>query len=66
MEITTRCHSCAMAFEVDIDESAIGSEVEKWGRRYFELDSERSVVITCPNCGRHHYDGFDMEYVFLD
>ncbi len=57
-DITTRCHSCARPFEMEMDEDA---ETFKMNHHlYVELQNQ---TVGCPHCGRKHGDGYSMEIV---
>ncbi len=57
-DITTRCHSCARPFEMEMDEDA--ERFTQYERPYFELQNK---MVGCPHCGRKHGDGYSMEIV---
>ncbi len=59
-DITTRCHSCARPFEVEVNEMELSYTFSQHGSPHFEL---LNTEASCPNCGRWHGAGFSMELV---
>ncbi len=58
-DITTRCHSCARPFEIEVDEDTLYIFQQNGRSRFDLLNTEAS----CPNCGRWHGDGYSMEAI---